>query len=100
MCKCCFTTSSGMRQYTNEFEPVTPQPFDDMWERKLTSVQQVKGKLNCDWLNAFYNSVNIHVYFLSLFTEEMHKFIAEQLQTGRVPLCINPQSAAFKSFAR
>lgn len=30
----------------------------------------------------------------------MHKFIAEQLQTGRVPLCINPQSAAFKSFAR
>lgn len=33
-------------------------------------------------------------------TEEMHKFIAEQLQTGRVPLCINPQSAAFKSFAR
>uniref|UniRef100_A0A182Y2W7 Uncharacterized protein n=1 Tax=Anopheles stephensi TaxID=30069 RepID=A0A182Y2W7_ANOST len=29
----------------------------------------------------------------------MHKFIAEQLQTGRVPLCINPQSAAFKSFA-
>lgn len=34
------------------------------------------------------------------FTEEMHKFIAEQLQTGRVPLCINPQSAAFKSFAR
>lgn len=35
-----------------------------------------------------------------LFAEEMHKFIAEQLQTGRVPLCINPQSAAFKSFAR
>ncbi|CAG9819024.1 unnamed protein product [Phaedon cochleariae] len=31
--------------------------------------------------------------------EEMHKFIAEQLNTSRVPLCINPQSAAFKSFA-
>ncbi|XP_013145965.1 PREDICTED: serine/threonine-protein kinase NLK, partial [Papilio polytes] len=31
--------------------------------------------------------------------EEIHKFIAEQLQTSRVPLCINPQSAAFKSFA-
>lgn len=33
-------------------------------------------------------------------SEEMHKFIAEQLNTSRVPLCINPQSAAFKSFAR
>lgn len=62
-----------MRQYAAEFEPSAPQPFDDLWERKLTSVQQVK--------------------------EEMHKFIAEQLQTNRVPLCINPQSAAFKSFA-
>lgn len=43
MCKCCFTTSSGMRQYTNDFEPAAAQPFDDLWERKLTSVQQVKG---------------------------------------------------------
>ncbi|KAI5719310.1 hypothetical protein M8J76_008392, partial [Diaphorina citri] len=86
MCKCCYTTPSptspptlsipgggGGRQYTVDFEPSAPQPFDDTWERKLTSVQQVK--------------------------EEMHKFIAEQLNTSRVPLCINPQSAAFKSFA-
>lgn len=43
MCKCCFTASSGMRQYTNDFEPAAAQPFDDLWERKLTSVQQVKG---------------------------------------------------------
>ncbi|XP_049823167.1 serine/threonine-protein kinase NLK-like isoform X1 [Aethina tumida] len=74
MCKCCYTTASGMRQYTQEFESQAPTPFDDHWEKKLTSVQQVK--------------------------EEMHKFIAEQLNTSRVPLCINPQSAAFKSFAR
>lgn len=40
-------------------------------------------------------------YTVSLsVSEEMHKFIAEQLNTSRVPLCINPQSAAFKSFAR
>lgn len=45
MCKCCFTTSSGMRQYTADFEPAATQPFDDLWERKLTSVQQVKGKV-------------------------------------------------------
>ncbi|XP_074031608.1 serine/threonine-protein kinase nemo isoform X1 [Leptinotarsa decemlineata] len=73
MCKCCYTAPSGMRQYTQDFESTAPQPFDDHWEKKLTSVQQVK--------------------------EEMHKFIAEQLNTSRVPLCINPQSAAFKSFA-
>lgn len=44
MCKCCYTTSSGMRQYTADFEPAATQPFDDLWERKLTSVQQVKGE--------------------------------------------------------
>ena len=84
-----------MRQYTAEFEPAATQPFDDLWERKLTSVQQVKGK-ELYFLYFFNRHFNI---FFQL-TEEMHKFIAEQLQTGRVPLCINPQSAAFKSFAR
>lgn len=44
MCKCCYTTSGGMRQYTADFEPAATQPFDDLWERKLTSVQQVKGR--------------------------------------------------------
>lgn len=43
MCKCCYTTASGMRQYTSELETTAPQPFDDHWEKKLTSVQQVKG---------------------------------------------------------
>lgn len=32
-----------MRQYTGDFEPGASQLFDDLWERKLTSVQQVKG---------------------------------------------------------
>lgn len=54
--------------------------------------------------NSYHKNVN-HPYGISnfdffIFTEEMHKFIAEQLNTSRVPLCINPQSAAFKSFAR
>lgn len=44
MCKCCFNTAAGLRQYTSEFEPTTSQPFDDLWERKFTSVHQVKGK--------------------------------------------------------
>jgi len=46
MCECCYTTRDGMRQYTTvDFEPVAPSPFDDNWERKLSSVQQVKGKV-------------------------------------------------------
>lgn len=43
MCTCCYTTSAGMRQYISDFEPATSHPFDDLWERKLMSVQQVKG---------------------------------------------------------
>lgn len=31
--------------------------------------------------------------------EALHKFITERHQGANVPLCINPQSAAFKSFA-
>ncbi|XP_044015584.1 serine/threonine-protein kinase NLK isoform X3 [Aphidius gifuensis] len=74
MCTCCYTSNSGVRIYTTDFEPATVNPFDDLWERKLGTVQQVK--------------------------EAMHTFIGEQLNSTRVPLCINPQSAAFKSFAR
>lgn len=43
MCKCCYITSAGMRQYTADFEPGATQPFDDLWEKKLTTTQQVKG---------------------------------------------------------
>ncbi|XP_035290096.1 serine/threonine-protein kinase NLK [Anguilla rostrata] len=71
MCKCCYTTSSG-RVYTSDFEPVTSSKFDDGFEKNLTSVRQVK--------------------------EIIHQFILEQQKGSRVPLCINPQSAAFKSF--
>lgn len=50
MCKCCFTTSAGMRQYVVDFEPTAAQPFDDYWERKMTSVQQVKG----EWMSGLH----------------------------------------------
>ncbi|XP_061683597.1 serine/threonine-protein kinase NLK isoform X13 [Syngnathoides biaculeatus] len=71
MCKCCYTTSSG-RIYTSDFEPVTNPKFDDGFEKNLSSVRQVK--------------------------DIIHQFILEQQKGSRVPLCINPQSAAFKSF--
>ncbi|MEQ2268230.1 hypothetical protein XENORESO_017717 [Xenotaenia resolanae] len=73
MCKCCYSTSSG-RVYTTDFEPVTNSKFDDDFEKNLTSVRQVK--------------------------EIIHQFILEQQKGIKVPLCINPQSAAFKSFIR
>ncbi|XP_025423481.1 serine/threonine-protein kinase NLK [Sipha flava] len=74
MCKCCFTVPlTGLRHFCMDYEPIAPQTFDDKWEKKLSNVQQVK--------------------------EELHKFIGDQLSSHRVPLCINPQSAAFKSFS-
>ena len=63
----------GPRRYTTDFEPVAERPFDDVWERELTCVSKVKDKL--------------------------HRFIQDQINCNRVPLCINPSSAAFKSFA-
>ncbi|KAM8853853.1 serine/threonine-protein kinase NLK isoform 3-T3 [Synchiropus picturatus] len=71
MCKCCSTTSSG-RVYTSDFEPVSNPKFDDGFEKNMSSVRQVK--------------------------EIIHQFILEQQKGSRVPLCINPQSSAFKSF--
>lgn len=72
MCTCCYTTPAG-RHYVGDFEPVASHPFDDSFERNLPSVGHVKEKL--------------------------HKFISDHCQNAsRVPLCINPQSAAFKSF--
>lgn len=98
MCKCCCSTSNGIRQFTGEFEPTAPHSFDDVWERRLTSVMQVKGSFSHSLRQTFPNRVKTYSDF---FAEEMHTFIVEHLNTsGRVPLCINPLSAAFKSFAR
>ncbi len=74
MCSCCHTSpQTGVRQYVREFEPVAERAFPDDWEKELTCVAKVKEKL--------------------------HRFIQDQINTNRVPLCINPHSAAFKSFA-
>ncbi|KAL7977484.1 hypothetical protein Chor_009433, partial [Crotalus horridus] len=73
MCTCCFSVSSG-RIYTSDFEPRADPKFDGSYEKNLASVWQVK--------------------------ELVHRFILEQQHGKRVPLCINPQSAAFKTFIR
>ncbi|CAB4054186.1 NLK [Lepeophtheirus salmonis] len=73
MCGCCISSPNGVRQYTRDFETVADRAFDDEWENDLTSITKVKDKL--------------------------HLFIFQQINSNRVPLCINPSSAAFKSFA-
>ncbi|KAF0033158.1 hypothetical protein F2P81_015448 [Scophthalmus maximus] len=71
MCQCCYSVPSG-RVYTRDFEPVAERPFSHSYENSLLSVWQGK--------------------------ELIHRFITEHQQGKRVPLCINPQSAAFKTF--
>ncbi|XP_029462805.1 serine/threonine-protein kinase NLK2-like [Rhinatrema bivittatum] len=73
MCTCCFSVAAG-RVYTAEFEPSASPKFDDSYEKNLASVWQVK--------------------------ELVHHFITDHQQGKRAPLCINPQSAAFKTFIR
>lgn len=43
MCKCCYSAPPAARHYSPDLEPVAPHAFHDGWERKLTSVHQVKG---------------------------------------------------------
>lgn len=72
MCRCCHSIS-GQRKFCSNLEPDAQVAFDDAFERDLVTVMQVK--------------------------ERLHKTILEKCTaSGRVPLCINPQSAAFKSF--
>lgn len=67
MCKCCYTATGGMRQYTADFEPVAPHSFDDLWEKKLTSVQQVKGEVwMCGVMRTFLTDMEVLCF-------ELHK---------------------------
>ncbi|XP_030403696.1 serine/threonine-protein kinase NLK2-like isoform X1 [Gopherus evgoodei] len=82
MCRCCHGLGSG-RVYTSEFEPPAAPRFDDAYERGLCSVWQAKDLEPPPSL-----------------AELVHGFILEQQKATRVPLCINPNSAAFKTFIR
>lgn len=108
MCRCCQTASQpgsvAVRRYASDLEPSAVQPFEDHWERELTSTHQVRGK------SFVLRSYQLHKLFIGLVlimkliiflfnAEKLHKFIHDQLMSSQVPLCINPQSAAYKSFA-
>lgn len=74
MCRCCRTSSAGIRIYAPDLEPCADHSFDDRWEKKIMSLVQVK--------------------------EELYRLVSDHAQNNRTPLCINPHSAAFKSFTR
>jgi hypothetical protein len=41
-----------------------------------------------------------YMIFFFIFSERLHKFILEQQKNNEVPLCLNPNSISFKTFAR
>jgi len=100
MCRCCHSVGST-RVYTKDLEPVAPLPFDSSFEKELNSVQQVKGNKK-KWIIINHEAILFHVILMNfVIADKLHESILERCaSSNRVPLCINPCSAAFKSFAR
>uniref|UniRef100_A0A915L040 Serine/threonine kinase NLK n=1 Tax=Romanomermis culicivorax TaxID=13658 RepID=A0A915L040_ROMCU len=77
MCACCYTCRDGTtRVHASNLEPVHPDPFDLKWEKDLS---------RCSMYD---------------LRDKIYKFIADRPSLYNVPLCINPHSAAYKSFAK
>ncbi|KRZ07089.1 Serine/threonine kinase NLK, partial [Trichinella zimbabwensis] len=74
MCSCCRTTSNGTRVYAQNPEPVHSEPFDVKWEKELSRLSMFELR------------------------DRIYKFIIERAPPYHIPLCINPDSNAFKSF--
>lgn len=97
MCQCCYSVASG-RVYTRDFEPAAERPFSHSYENSLLSVWQGKGAVRAG--SGAATAVLLVELKLFVVPELIHRFITEHQQGKRVPLCINPQSAAFKTFIR
>ncbi|VDP16092.1 unnamed protein product [Soboliphyme baturini] len=74
MCNCCTNTSNNMRVFASDLDPVHPQPFDASWEKELSHLSMFELR------------------------DRIYQFIVERRSHCDIPLCINPESAAFKSF--
>jgi nemo like kinase len=75
MCSCCYTAANSSRVFTTAFDPVHQEPFDSKWEKELSRMSMFDLR------------------------DRMYKFVTERQPLYGVPLCINPHSAAYKSFA-
>lgn len=97
MCQCCYSVPSG-RVYTRDFEPAAERPFSHSYENSLLSVWQGKGAARAG--SGAVTTLQFVEAKSVCVPELIHRFITEHQQGKRVPLCINPQSAAFKTFIR
>jgi nemo like kinase len=75
MCSCCYTTTNSNRIFTASFDPLHESPFEPKWERELSSLSMFELR------------------------DRMYKFVTERQPLYGIPLCINPNSAAYKNFA-
>lgn len=74
MCTCCFSQANGQRVFAAELDSKHTAPFEAKWEKELTRLSMFELR------------------------ERIYKFVMERPPLYGVPLCINPHSAAFKSF--
>lgn len=76
MCSCCYTAANSNRVFTSTFDSPHTEPFDVKWEKELSRLSMFELR------------------------DRLYKFVTERAPLYGVPLCINPHSAAYKSFAR
>lgn len=74
------------------------------WLQCITAEVYIKIviKILCNVWNYCFSLhlVNIIYFDVLIFPDKLHKFILEQQQKNKVPLCLNPNSMSFKNFAR
>uniref|UniRef100_A0A914V923 Serine/threonine kinase NLK n=1 Tax=Plectus sambesii TaxID=2011161 RepID=A0A914V923_9BILA len=75
MCSCCYTAANSNRVFTSTFDSAHEEPFDVKWEKDLSRLSMFELR------------------------DRLYKFVMERTPMYGVPLCINPHSAAYKSFA-
>ncbi|CAJ0940990.1 unnamed protein product, partial [Mesorhabditis belari] len=75
MCTCCYNDQNGSRIMTQHLDPIHEQPFDPKWEKELAR------------------------YSMFELRDKMYKFVTNRNPLNGIPLCINPNSAAYKNFA-
>jgi len=75
MCSCCYNaTPNGPRAFCNDLEPKHNQPFEVHWEKEIARLSMYELR------------------------DRIYKFVTDRPPLHGVPLCINPHSAAYKSF--
>ena len=76
MCSCCYTSGTGQRVFCGSLDPHHEEPFENQWEKDLSKFSMFDLR------------------------DKLYKFVMERPPLYGIPLCINPHSAAYKSFTR